>query len=415
MASPAPTSAHTGRHLPHPVLVINVVVAYLVALHPGTLPRDAMTTTVVTTGVTALGAVIGMLLARWVSRRHGQPDGQTRRVVLGIGVLVAAGGAGLAVWWQNLIRAAVGAVPVGPDWWAGATLAPVAVVAATVVVPRVTAVIAAAAVALTAGLLTPASAGADEGQPLPRTVSESGTLLRGELSAPEFERPATRLVKTWRGADGLSARAVIVAVPTGSGWVDPAAVTGFVDRFGADVRILVLPYADVPSWQAFISDDAAATESSIALVREVAEVLQGRPAGDRPLLVLYGQSLGAVGADAARTWLEDRHPGLLAETVLTAPPAETVAAESDSPRVVVANRTDPVIRWSLSSLWRPATTPDGTVLGGPRVPQVPWLPVISFLQTSVDLLAALDGPTGVGHRYGAEQARGLPACRDDLR
>ncbi|WP_336619285.1 alpha/beta-hydrolase family protein [Gordonia alkanivorans] len=391
--------------------MISVVVAYLVALHPGTLPRDAMTTTVVTTGVTALGAVIGMLLARWVSRRHGQPDGQTRRDVLGVGVLVAAGGAGLAVWWQNLIRAAVGALPVGPDWWAGATLAPVAVVAATVVVPRVTAVIAAAAVALTAGLLTPASAGADEGQPLPRTVSESGTLLRGELSAPEFERPATRLVKTWLGADGLEARAVIVAVPTGSGWVDPAAVTGFVDRFGADVRILVLPYADVPSWQAFISDDAAATESSIALVREVAEVLQGRPAGDRPLLVLYGQSLGAVGADAARTWLEDRHPGLLAETVLTAPPAETVAAESDSPRVVVANRTDPVIRWSLSSLWRPATTPDGTVLGGPRVPQAPWLPVISFLQTSVDLLAALDGPTGVGHRYGVDQAHwvtGLP-------
>lgn len=413
MSTPTASSTRTGRHLPHPVLVVSVVVAYLVALYPGTLPRDALTTTVVATGVTALGAAVGMLSAQRSSRRRGLPDRQTRRVILGIGVLVAAGGAGLAVWWQNLIRAALGAAPTGPDWWAGATLAPLAVVAAIVLVPRVTAVIAASAVALAAGLLTPASAGADEAQPLPRTVavSESGTLLRGKLSAPEFNPPARRLVQSWVAGDGLSARAVIVAVPTGSGWVDQAAVAGFVDRFDGDVRILTLPYADVPSWKAFVSDDAAATDSSIALVRELARILESRPEADRPRLVLYGQSLGAVGADAARIWLEDHHPGLLAETVLTAPPAGTVAAVSATPRVVVANRSDPVVRWSLSSLWRPPAEPAEVVHGGPQVPRVPWLPMVSFLQTSVDLLAALDGPTGVGHRYGVEQARavsGLP-------
>ncbi|WP_413617138.1 alpha/beta-hydrolase family protein [Gordonia rubripertincta] len=123
--------------------------------------------------------------------------------------------------------------------------------------------------------------------------------------------------------------------------------------------------------------------------------------------MLYGQSLGAIGADAARIWLEDNHPDLLAETVLTAPPAGTVAEVSATPRVVVANRSDPVVRWSLSSLWRPPSEPAEIVLGGRQVPQVPWLPVVSFLQTSVDLLAALDGPTGVGHRYGVEQARAV--------
>ncbi|UOG22642.1 alpha/beta-hydrolase family protein [Gordonia amicalis] len=77
----------------------------------------------------------------------------------------------------------------------------------------------------------------------------------------------------------------------------------------------------------------------------------------------------------------------------------------------MANRSDPVVRWSLGSLWRPPAYPDDTVLGGRRVPEVPWLPVVGFLQSSVDLLAALDGPTAVGHRYGTEQARpvsGLP-------
>ncbi|MCZ0913918.1 alpha/beta-hydrolase family protein [Gordonia amicalis] len=412
-APAARVSMDAGRALPPPVLVVSIVASYLLALHPGTLPRDAATTAVVTSGFAAVGAVVGMLLSRWASRRRPHPDTQTRRVVFGAGVLIAAGGAGLSVWWQSLIRAAVGAPPVGPDWWVAATVAPAAAVAAIVLIPRVTAVIAASAVALTAGLLAPADAGADRGQPLPRTVvvSEFGTLLRGELAAPEFDRPAERLVRSWMHSGGLSARAVIVAVPTGSGWVDPAAVAGFVDRFDGDVRILTLPYADVPSWKAFISGDAAATESSITLVRELAKVLASRSAGARPRLVLYGQSLGAVGADAARVWLEDHHPSLLAETVLTAPPAGTVAQASRTPRIVMANRSDPVVRWSLGSLWRPPAYPDDTVLGGRRVPEVPWLPVVGFLQSSVDLLAALDGPTGVGHRYGTEQARpvsGLP-------
>lgn len=391
------------------MLVISVVISYLIALYPGTLPRDAVTTTVLATGFAAAGATIGMLLSRRASR---EPDPQSIRVVLGVGVLVAAGGAGLAVWWQSLIRAAVGAPPVGLDWWAGATLAPAAAVTAIVLIPRVTAVVAASAVALTAGLLAPANA--DDGQPLPTTVvvSESQTLLRGQLSPLDFDGAAARLVESWLRSGGLSARAVVVAVPTGSGWVDQAAVAGFVDRFDGDVRILALPYADVESWKAFISGDAASTGSSVALVRELAEVLESRPAGQRPRLVLYGQSLGAVGADAARVWLEDHHPSLLAETVLTAPPAGTVATASASPRIVVANRSDPVVRWSLSSMWRPPTRPDETVLGGPRVPEIPWLPVVGFLQTSVDLLSALDGPAGVGHRYGAEQARPVIGLRE---
>ena len=63
--------------------------------------------------------------------------------------------------------------------------------------------------------------------------------------------------------------------------------------------------------------------------------------------------------------------------------------------------SDPVIRWQPSLLWSP---PD---LSRARVdaPQPAWLPVVGFVQTSVDLLFALDAAPGHGHRYGPDQAR----------
>ncbi|MCG7633692.1 alpha/beta-hydrolase family protein [Gordonia McavH-238-E] len=389
---------------PHPAVSVAVMLGYLAALYPGTLPRDATTTAVLTTVFSALGACTGMVLARRSKRR---PDDQARRIVFGSCLVILGCAVGMAVWWQNLIRSAVDVAPAGVGWFAAATLPAAVVVVAIVAVPRTAAVVAAGGLALTAGLLAPADAGADE-QRLPVSSSaqqDPETLLRGELRIGEFDAAAADLTRRWTASGGLSARAVVVAVPTGSGWVDSAAADGFDSRFAGDVRILALPYDRVPSWQAFVSDRSGSAESAIAMVSALATVLDGVPAHERPRVILYGQSLGAVGADAARVWLENEHPSLLAETVLVAPPAETVTPISRTPRTVLANSSDPVVRWSLTELWRPHRATDDTHVRGPRVPDAPWLPVISFVQTSVDLLGALDGAAGVGHRYGSEQAR----------
>lgn len=385
--------------LPTPAFVVCALAGYLIALYPGTLPRGAVTMTLLTTALAATGAIVGTLLSRRSTR---EPDAQARRIAVGAGTLTAAFGAGAAVWWQTVVRAAVGAPPVDVWWWAGITVAPAAAVAAIALIPRTTAVVAASAAALTAGLLAPAQAEAHDGGAAVGSVTTSDGVLRGDLASGGFADAAADLVHRWVDAGGVSADTVVVAVPTGSGWVDSTAVEGFTRRFGHDIRVLSLPYSDVPSWQAFVSDRTAAAESAIAVVRHLAQAVSAHP-GHHPRLVLYGQSLGAVGADAARVWLEDHHPTLLSETVLTAPPAGTVEAVSRSPRKVLANRSDPVVRWSASALWHPAGQTRDTVLDGPRVPEAPWLPVVSFLQTSVDLLSALDGPPGVGHRYGVEQ------------
>ncbi|MFE0751091.1 alpha/beta-hydrolase family protein [Gordonia sp. NPDC058843] len=396
---------------PHPAISIAVTLGYLTALYPGTLPRDATTTAILTTALSALGAVTGMMLAHRSRRRT---DEQARRIVFGSCLVMLGGAVGVAVWWQNLIRAAVDAAPVGFGWCAAATLAPAVVVSAIVAAPRMAAVTAAGALALTAGLLAPADAVADEQRSAvsSSTRHDPGVLLRGDLGDRGFDRAAVELVQKWTESEGLSAHAVVVAVPTGSGWVDPTAVDGFVGRFAGDVRILALPYADVPSWQAFVSDRSRAAESAIAVVSALATTLDEVPEHERPRLILHGQSLGAVGADAARVWLENEHSTLLDETVLVAPPAGTVAPASRTARAVLANSSDPVVRWSVSELWRPHRAAEDTHTRGPRVPDAPWLPVVSFVQTSIDLLGALDGASGIGHRYGSDQAAPPPPLRN---
>jgi len=88
-------------------------------------------------------------------------------------------------------------------------------------------------------------------------------------------------------------------------------------------------------------------------------------------------------------------PGTGGRRVLGRPPADTPVA-GGRPVEVLAHPTDPAAIWAARLLVAPPDRP---------VP-VPWLPVVSFLQTSVDLLGAVGAPAGVGHHYGAEQRLG---------
>ncbi|MHC3368885.1 alpha/beta-hydrolase family protein [Rhodococcus aetherivorans] len=69
--------------------------------------------------------------------------------------------------------------------------------------------------------------------------------------------------------------------------------------------------------------------------------------------------------------------------------------------IVTANTSDPVVWWQPSLLWSP---PD--LSRARRDAPVPrWLPVVSFVQATLDLPVALDAAPGHGHRYGPDQAR----------
>lgn len=375
---------------PHPGVDALACGGALVALWPCGLPRPAVISGVLTAACVGLATILGSLVTRG---RAALPAPSVAALFAAAGGLTFLGV--LSVAWQNALRSELGAPRVGIGWWLASVAPAMALFCAIVLVPRASALAALAAAALLAGYLPAAHA---DGPRSPR-LSEPGVLVQSDAVGPDIG--ARMLATQWVRSGGLERRHVVIAVPTGSGWVDPTAVRDVVDRFDGDVRVLTLRYAHQSSWRAFIGDQAAAGRSATALLREVIGVAEHQPAQHRPAIHLYGQSLGAIGADEARAWAATHRPGTVADTLLAGAPADTVGSVAPGERrTVVANRSDPVTRWSVPLLWRPAHTPADAVRTGRRAPRPPWLPVIGFLQTSVDLLSSLDGPPGVGHRYG---------------
>lgn len=410
---------------------LGVTGGLLASLSPGMLPRGAVLQGLASGLCAAAGLGLALLCAALASALRGaipkaRPTlGARRSWVLCLPALAAA--LWLATAHQDRLRAAAAQPTIGIGYWplafavAGAVV--LALTGAGLLARRVSrrpmlagALVLAGAVA--AGLALPAGQGwlerrdrvleADVAQPesgslIPwdsvgvhgrRFLAEgAGTRVYAGLdSAPTVAARAELAAAELERAGGLDRAAVIIAVPTGSGWIDDAAVAGFERRFAGDVATVGIQYARTPSWVGYLFSPSSATESAQALASAVTR----RVGAHGPQVYLYGQSLGAVGVTAVLN--SDAGQRVCGGVVVGPPPG----ASTSPAAVVLANASDPVVRWSPRLLIAPA---DGE----------PWLPVLSFLQTSIDVLGALGLPAGSGHVYGEEQALTLPMCpRADL-
>ncbi|MFC7490123.1 MULTISPECIES: alpha/beta-hydrolase family protein [unclassified Knoellia] len=200
-------------------------------------------------------------------------------------------------------------------------------------------------------------------------------------------------------AGGLAREHLLVAIPTGSGWVNPEFVAGMERRFGSDVATVSMQYDDRPSWVAYLLDRQGAVRGAQALLDAAVAEVSTLPVGQRPQVHVVGESLGAtagqaallapgVAGDALRStvcstfWLGTPGGGR------TGLPRETVAANAD----------DPIVHARPSM----ALVPPGE--------DRPWLPVVSFVHAGADVVGALAMPFGAGHRYGADQPERLQTC-----
>ncbi len=120
----------------------------------------------------------------------------------------------------------------------------------------------------------------------------------GMDSAPDVESRAALAVSELERAGGFTRSAIVVTVPTGSGWIDENAAEGFEERFADDVAIVGMQYSYLPSWITFVFGRSAADDSAAALFDAVAERIADLPDVLRPALYVYGQSLGSVGGSA---------------------------------------------------------------------------------------------------------------------
>ncbi|WP_412475232.1 alpha/beta-hydrolase family protein [Gordonia sp. LUNF6] len=383
-----------------PAVAAGALAGRLLALAPGMLPRSALVAAVAGLALTLLGMAVGAGVGALRDRIGDRPPAPVSGGVLAAGLVVAGAAVGLAARHESAVRAAVGAPPIGPGWVLAVCAIPVAAAAAVVAIPGrvwagfgMVAVVAAASI----GLPAPAQASGPD-------VPERPVMLYSPLSEPGSVRDrAERLADRWVADGGREARAVVVAVPTGSGWIDAGTVDGFTGYFGGSVRVVALQYDDVASWRAFISSPDRAGTSASAVLDAVWSRISNLPEARRPRVYLAGQSLGAVGADAARRWANDSGVEL-AGTVLAGPPAGSVdRVASCERRVVLANADDPVPGFAPSLLWHPIDRIPGDGDDRRHSESPPWLPVVSMVGTVLDLAGSLKVPAGHGHRYGVEQ------------
>lgn len=430
-----------------------VTAGVVASLAPGLLPRTPMAQAIVTALLVVLSlagaGVVRVVLRRIRGRRETSP-----------GLRLAAGGAGVAAigvamtyaeYWQNRLREVMGVGAIGLGYWTRWALTTALIVGVVVgiwfglrwvvrglgrlrsaLIGLVTLLgVQFAGVPMVVEWRQAAYAAADSFvdptvvQPLSSTRSGSpgsaaswaelgaqgrrfvaggsGAGVRvyvGLHSARDLPARVELAVRELERAGGFERGNLVLMVPTGSGWIDSDAAKGMEEKFGGDVALAGLQYSAAPSWVTFMFGRNAAAESARALFEAVEQRISTLPR--RPKLYVYGQSLGAVGGNAI--FGEDAEQDRRTCSALWAgPPANAVHR---SGAAVLANASDPVVHWSPSLLWR-APDLSGTRPDAP-VPQ--WLPVLSFVQTTADLLGALDAPAGHGHRYGTDQGTALPDC-----
>ncbi|TCN56970.1 putative membrane protein [Rhodococcus sp. SMB37] len=460
LVDPAPTSDDPDENTRHSRILLprktfgprfgstaTVAIAVAVSLAPSLLPRASLIQGVLSGVLIAVALAVTALGRRLVPQRvraqHGPREAEARWLAAAVATAMVAASATWAHHWQNTLRAAMEVAPIGLHYWLEVLAG--SVVTATILVggatgiralirmagrARSVAALAAAAILLAWGITSVVSPSPDtasastpvatldpgmSGSPISLvnwnnlgtqgrrfvSIESSGSPVRvyvGLAAAPDDQSRADLAVRELERTGGFERDHLVVAVPTGSGWVDANAVQGFEDRWGDDVAIAAQQYSDTPSWVTFVFDRDAASRSARALVSAVREHIATMPPDQRPDLHVYGQSLGSIGGSAA---FDDIQPGLC-DALWAGPPAGSVRTDGAT---VLANTSDPVVWWQPSLLWSP---PDlSRAVQDAPVPT--WLPVVGFLQTTVDLFTSLDSAAGHGHRYGPEQAQCEPA------
>jgi uncharacterized membrane protein len=232
---------------------------------------------------------------------------------------------------------------------------------------------------------------------------------------------------------------LIIAMPTGTGWMDPAAVDSVEYLHNGDTAIVGAQYSYLASWLSLLVEPGYGKEMARALFTEVYQYWTNLSENKRPKLYLHGLSLGALSSESSaelfevigdpyhgamwagppfasshwRALTDGRNEGLPAwlpqvgdssfvrftgqQNVLDIPGAKWGPLRI----VYLQYASDPITFFEISSLYR---RPSWLVGGrGPDVSeQLRWYPVVTFLQTLVDMMIATTAPTGYGHVYAPE-------------
>lgn len=274
------------------------------------------------------------------------------------------------------------------------------------------------------------------GEPAPRPIR----VYVGLTGAPTPEARARLAFDELLRQGGFERAALVIAMPTGTGWLDPGAMDSLDVLARGDVATVAVQYSYLPSPVSVFVDPSHGRAEARALFDLVYGHWKALPRDARPRLYLHGLSLGAhlsqdtvplldvladpfdgamwAGSPFLSTFwrmvVERREPGSPAwrprfgngSLIRASNQAGDFGAEAGGVPwgpmrlVFLQYGSDPIVFFDPSLAWRrPGWLEAGRA---PDVsPLMRWIPLVTAAQVAVDMGFAL-GVRGFGHDYAPE-------------
>ena len=97
---------------------------------------------------------------------------------------------------------------------------------------------------------------------------------------------------------------LVIATPTGTGWVDPAGMAPLEILHRGDVASVSVQYSYLPSWLSLLVEPDYGADTARALFHAVSGYWRSLPKERRPRLYLFGLSLGARNSDLSADFFD---------------------------------------------------------------------------------------------------------------
>lgn len=239
---------------------------------------------------------------------------------------------------------------------------------------------------------------------------------------PDIDKRARLVFEELQRTEAFTRRAIVLYTPSGTGWVNEAAVAPVERFFDGDVASAAIQYSAVSSFLQFVINQDVAGQASSSLNQWVRGGLSEVPGESRPKLYLYGESLGSLGSQAelipvdplnfkdffdGALWVGTPSAGRLWSRLMENPSYDFILfsegkdlsefEDGNLDVLMLYNPTDPVVRIGWDILFR---EPDWLkIRSNDLSPRMVWRPGLTFLQMLAELLKSSSQPSGVGHNY----------------
>jgi uncharacterized membrane protein len=259
----------------------------------------------------------------------------------------------------------------------------------------------------------------------------------GLNSAESVEQRAELALAELKRVRAFERAVLVIATPTGTGWVDPAGMAPLEILYRGDLASVSVQYSYLPSWLSLLVEPDYGSDTARTVFRVVYDFWRTLPKERRPRLYLFGLSLGARNSDLSADLFDviaDPYQGALwvgppwdSETWQRVTAMRAVGSPVWLPRfrneslfhfmtqrnelngaetrwgpmrmVFLQYPSDPIVFFESASLWR---RPSWMKQRAPDVaPEIHWIPVVTFVQQICDMMTATMTPRGVGHVYAA--------------